>query len=147
MNVITTFAEKKREKQIKYEKSILKEISIKALKEKVQHHFGSSRFVSGLMMNAGIEEACYDVAIEAYLLGAHFSRFGLYGEPAEDVRNRCRYEIQHFSDTLYNFLLYWGHEEEGIISESLYYLCEEYVNTWWMEGFQKGQRRHKLRLH
>ncbi|MBP2243321.1 hypothetical protein J2Z40_003937 [Cytobacillus eiseniae] len=147
MNVITTFTEKKREKQIKYEKSVLKEISVKTLKERVKHYFGSSRFLSGLLMNSGIEEACYDVAIEAYLLGANYSRFGLYGEKAEDVRSRCYDEERHLTDTLYNFLLYWGHGEEGIMSESLYYLCEQYVVSWWMEGFQKGQIRHKLRLH
>ncbi|MEH7124733.1 YbaK family protein [Bacillus sp. JJ1532] len=147
MNVITTFVEKKREKQIKYEKSVLREISIKALKEKVQQHFGSSRFMNGLLMNNGIEEACYDVAIEAYLLGAHFSRFGYYGESAEDVRFRCRQEEKHLVDTLYHFLLYWGHGEEGVLSESLYYLCEQYVLYWWMEGFDKGEKRHRLRLH
>lgn len=147
MNVITTFTEKKREKQMKYEKSVLKDISIKTLKEKVQQHFGSSRFVSGLLMKSGIEEACYDVAIEAYLLGAHFSRFGFYGETMEDVRYRCRNEEQHIIDTLYHFILYWGNGEEGVMSESLYYLCEEYVSSWWMEGFHKGEKRYKLRLH
>jgi len=147
VNVITTFTEKKREKQIKYEKSVLRDISIKVLKERVQHYFGSSRLVQGLLMHVGIEEACYDVAIEAYLLGAHFSRFGLYGETIEDIRNRCRHEEQHLVDTLYHFFLYWGSGEEGAISESLYYLCEEYVSSWWKEGFQNGERRHKLRLH
>ncbi|MBS4193325.1 YbaK family protein [Bacillus sp. FJAT-49705] len=147
MNVITTFTEKKREKQIKYEKSVLREISIKTLKEKVQQLFGSSRFVAGLLMNNGIEEACYDVAIEAYLLGAHFSRFGFYGETIETVKYRCRNEEQHLIDTLYHFFLYWGSGEEGIMSESLYYLCGDYVSYWWMEGFQKGERRHRLRLH
>ncbi|MBU8880194.1 YbaK family protein [Bacillus sp. FJAT-29790] len=147
MNVITTFTEKKREKQIKYEKSVLREISIKALKEKIQQYFGSSRFVSGLMMNRGIEEACYDVAIEAYLLGANFSHFGIYGETIDNVKNRCRKEEQHLIDTLYHFLLYWGHGEEGVMGESLYYLCEQYVCSWWMDGYQKGERRHKLRLH
>ena len=34
-------------------------------------------------MNSGIEEACYDVAIEAFLLGAKMSRFGYYGEDVE----------------------------------------------------------------
>lgn len=147
MNVVTTFKEKRREKQLKYEKSVLKEISIKTLKERVISYFGSSRLTSSLILQSGIEEACYDVAIEAYLLGAHFSRFGYFGENPESVRRRCEREEKHLMDTLYNFLLYWGNEEEGIYSESLYYLCEQYVESWWMEGFRKGERRHKLRLH
>ncbi|WP_077210506.1 YbaK family protein [Bacillus dakarensis] len=147
MKVITTFVDKRREKQLKYEKSVLREISIKALKEKVKLYFGSSDLTSSLIMHSGIEEACYDVAIEAYLLGAHFSKFGYYGESVEDVKRRCIKEEKHLIDTLYNFMLYWGKGMEGVYSESLYYLCEQYVESWWMEGFRKGERRHKLRLH
>ncbi|MDZ5474227.1 YbaK family protein [Bacillus sp. 31A1R] len=147
MNVITTFKEKKREKQFKYEKSVLRELSLKLLKERVKHFFGSSRLTSGLISDSGIEEACYDIAIEAYLLGAHFSRFSRYGESIEVVRNRCKKEEKHLIDTLYNFLLYWGKGSEGVYSESLFYMCEQYVNSWWLEGFTKGERRRKLRLH
>jgi hypothetical protein len=147
VNVITTFTEKKREKQLKYERSVLKEISVKTLKERVQLYFGSSRMTSSLIMNSGIEEACYDVAIEAFLLGANFSRFGYYGETAQDVKVRCHQEEKHLIDTLYNFLLYWGSSEEGTMSETLYYNCEQYVNSWWMDGFVKGEKRIKLRLH
>lgn len=147
MNVITTLKEKQREKQINYERSVLRDLSINLLKERVKHFFGSSRIASSMVMNTGIEEACYDVALEAYLLGAKFSKFGYYGESLEDVQKRCYHEEKHLMDTLYNFLLYWGGEEEGAMSESLYYMCEQYVRVWWQEGYEKGQRRHKLRLH
>lgn len=147
MNLVTTLHEKRKAKQLKYEKSVLREISIKTLKKRVNQYFGSSQLTSSLMMESGIEEACYDVAIEAYLLGAHFSRFGYYGESVEDVKQRCLAEEKHLIDTLYNFLLYWGNGMEGVYSESLYYLCESYVSSWWMEGFRNGERRHKLRLH
>lgn len=147
MNVITTFKEKRREKQIKYERTVLKDLSIKVLKSRVQHFFGSSRITSNLMMNSGIEEACYDIAIEAFLLGAKFSKFGYYGENVEDIRKRCYKEEKHLTDTLYNFLLYWGQGDEGIMSESLFYSCEQYVQIWWEDGFRNGERRRKLRLH
>jgi hypothetical protein len=147
VNVITTFKDKQREKQIKYERSVLKDLSINKLKERVKHYFGSSRIASSFIMNTGIEEACYDVALEAYLLGAKFSKFGYYGEGIEEVRERCYFEEKHLIDTLYNFFLYWGNGEEGTASESLYYMCEQYVHVWWREGFEKGERRHKLRLH
>ena len=146
MNVITSFAEKKRMKQVNYEKSVLREISLKILKERVKQYFGSFRFTQSLVMNRGIEEACYDVAIEAYLLGAGLSRFGLYGEEAN--RLSCAVGMRKsIVDTLYNFMLYWGDGDEGVMSESLYYLCEQYINSWWMDGFYKGEKRIKLRLH
>jgi hypothetical protein len=147
VNVITTFKDKQREKQIKYERSVLKDLSINKLKERVKQYFGSSRIASSFVMNTGIEEACYDVALEAYLLGAKFSKFGYFGEGIEEVKDRCYFEEKHLIDTLYNFLLYWGNGEEGTMSESLYYMCEQYINVWWREGFEKGERRHKLRLH
>lgn len=147
MNVITSLKDKRREKQIKYERSVLKDLSIKMLKERVQQYFGSTRIASSFIMNTGIEEACYDVALEAYLLGAKFSKFGYHGENLEEVRTRCFKEEKHLIDTLYNFLLYWGIGDEGAMSESLYYLSEQYVHVWWREGYEKGQMRHKLRLH
>ena len=115
MNVITTFAEKKRAKQLKYEKSVLRDISVKVLKERVQQYFGTSRITQSLIMNSGIEEACYDVGIEAFLLGANMSRFGFHGEEVEVVKMRCQQEEKHLIDTLYNFLLYWGSGEEGVV--------------------------------
>jgi len=147
VTVITTFREKRREKQIKYERSVLRDLSLNRLKERVQHYFGSTRLAQSVMMNAGVEEACYDVALESYLLGAKFSKFGYHGEEMEKVRMRCDKEEKHLTDTLFNFLLFWGNGEEGAMSESLYYLCEQYVYDWWREGFEKGRRRHKLRLH
>jgi hypothetical protein len=149
MTLITTFAEKKREKQIKYERTVLRDLSIQMLKKSVQSHFGSSRIATNLLMRSGMEEACYDIAIESFLLGARMSRFGYYGESINRVRPRCESELKHLTDTFYNFLLYWGHglNDDAIFGESLYYLCEQYVDSWWREGFQKGERRYKLRLH
>ncbi|MGJ7923019.1 YbaK family protein [Neobacillus sp. LXY-4] len=149
MTLITTFKEKKREKQIKYERTLLRDLSIQMLKTSVQRYFGSSRIASSVLLKSGMEEACYDVAIEGYLLGARMSRFGYFGENMKQVQMRCENELKHLSDTLYNFILYWGQGlgDDGIQSESLFYICEQYVDSWWREGFQKGERRYKLRLH
>jgi hypothetical protein len=147
MNVITTLKDKRRDKQIKYERKVLRDLSINMLKASVQRLFGSTPFTQNLLLQSGIEEACYDVAIEAFLLGAKYSRFGNYGESKDSIRQRCDMEMKHFVDTLYNFMLYWGSFDEGLYSESLYYLCERYVNEWWLEGFKKGEMRYKLRLH
>lgn len=147
MNIITTLKERRVEKQLKFERQLLRHISINSLKGKVQQYFGSSQLTSGLLMNAGIEEACYDVAIEAYLLGGQFSKFGYYGESIEKIQNRCEHENRHLIDTLYNFLLYWGEGNESVASEGLYYLCEQFVDNWWFDGFENGERQYKLRLH
>lgn len=147
LNVVTTFIDKRKQKQVKYERSMLRELTINILQARVKQYFGSSRLTSNLIMNSGIEEACYDVAIEAYLLGAKFSRLGYFGEPMEAVKPRCEKEERHLIDTLYNFFLFWGKGEEGVGSDELYYLCEQYVDSWWRDGFMKGEKKYKLRLH
>lgn len=147
MNVVTTLHEKRREKQIKYERTLLRELSIQKLKESVKRCFGSSRLAQGLLMNSGIEEACFDVAIEAYLLGGRYSRFGYFGESLEMARQRSKDEESHLVDTLYHFFLFWGNDDERNSNESLYYLCESYVGIWWNEGFKTGEQKHKLKMH
>ncbi|WP_210367850.1 YbaK family protein [Bacillus sp. REN3] len=147
MNVVTTFIDKRREKQIKYERSMLRELTINALQNRVKQHFASSRLASSLIMNSGIEEACYDVAIEAYLLGSSFGRFGYYGESIDLVKSRSTVEERHLIDTLYHFFLFWGNGEEGTESEALYHQCEQYVDSWWRDGFVTGKKKYKLRLH
>ena len=32
------------------------------------------------------------------------------------------------------------------MSESLYYSCEEYIDIWWREGYEKGQRRQEAAI-
>lgn len=147
MNVVTTFFEKRREKQIKYEKSVLRDLSIKELKERTNVFFNDSNFVLNHSVDSSFIETCYDVAIESYLLGAQFSKFGYFGESVEQVRNRSANEEKDLVDTLYHFLLYWGDDGETFYCDSLYSMCRQFVETWWFEGFVKGERRYKLRLH
>ena len=147
MNVITTFKEKRKEKQIKYERKMLRELSLEELKKNVVDSF-SSFFRMDSILGSAIEEGCIDVAIESYLLGAKYSKFGYYGESVEEVRMRCYRFEKNLIDALYEFICYWGHiGDQGFVNESLYYACEHYVTYWWTEGFQKGEKRHRLKLH
>ena len=148
MNVITTFTSKRREKQIKHERSLLKELSIQLLSKSVQQFFGSIRMQGGVFLQHGLEEGCYDVAIEAFLLGAQYSRFAPLREEKDQIQSRCQKEMKHLTDTLFNFWLYWGKlGEEVVFNESLFYSCEGFIDYWWNEGFSKADKRRKMRLH
>jgi hypothetical protein len=146
MNVITSFKEKKREKQVTYERKMLRELSLEGLKNNVNNHFGSY-FKAETSFSKAIEEGCIDVAIESYLLGARFSKFGYFGESEEAVKTRCYSEQKYLADTLFEFLSYWGQIGDDFANESLYYNCDHYVEYWWLEGFSKGEKRYRLRLH
>jgi hypothetical protein len=146
MNVIA-FKEKRQEKMIKFERKVLKEVSLRKLKGMVGVYF-SPFFRSQTIFTTAIEDGSIDVAIEAYLLGAHMSRFGYYGESMEDARKRRKYEEQYLIDSVFDYLQYWdatgGNDLEG---ESLYVAATQFIDYWWREGFKKGERRYKLRLH
>lgn len=147
MSVITTFIEKQQEKQILFERKILKELSLKQLSENVTPFF-SPFFYSNRPFTHSVEDGCIDIAIEAYLLGGSMSRFGYYGEEEQRVRNRCSKEEKFLIDNLYEFLHYWGAARDNSIEmESLYIACEHFVYEWWRTGFDKGEKRYKLRLH
>lgn len=146
MNVITSFKEKKREKQILYERKMLRELSFEKLKMQVIEHF-SPFYRTYRVFPSVIEEGCIDIAIEAYLLGANYSRFGYYGEPAESVKRRCVQEEKYLIDALFDFLCFWENFDDRLANESLYLACEHYIAYWWMEGFEKGKKRRRLKLH
>ncbi|MDF0727542.1 YbaK family protein [Cytobacillus sp. S13-E01] len=146
MNVITTFKDKRREKQITYERKMLRELSLEVLKKGVNEQFGSL-FRNGMFARA-IEDGCVDIAIEAYLVGSKYGKFGYHGESLEQVKNRCYFEEKYLTDTLFDFLTYWGQiGDNDFVNESLYYTCEHYVDQWWVEGFYKSEKRYRLRLH
>jgi len=147
MNVIMGLQERQREKQIKYERRLLRDLSIENMKVRILDFF-NNEYSLGLCVTDVLEEGCFDVAIEAFLLGGNYSKFGYYGESMEESRLRCKQEEKHLVDTLFNFLLYWGKAGKmDIYSESLFYHCSAYVETWWLQGFQTGAKYYKLRLH
>lgn len=141
MDTIVNLQDRQREKQIKYERKMLRELSLENMKARFQKYFGSG-FIDI------VEDGCIDVAIEAFLLGANYSKFGYYGESKENVKIRCLHEEKHLIDTLFNFILYWG--KIGLsdsYQEGLYHSCERYVDAWWEDGFSTGEKRYKMRLH
>ncbi|MFK4996627.1 DUF2521 family protein [Bacillus sp. N9] len=63
------------------------------------------------------------------------------------TKARSREELSHFIDTLHHFWLYLDFEQRTIDEETIYSSCEKFVNYWWLEGYKKGARLYKLRLH
>ena len=70
---IINFVQKKREKEWKYEKSILRELSIKQLRISVKTAFRLRGPIYIIKQLRELEESTLDCAVEAYLLGANYS--------------------------------------------------------------------------
>ncbi|MGD6796411.1 DUF2521 family protein [Metabacillus indicus] len=146
MEKITSLSDKRREKQINYERIILKELTLTQLKAKAYECFGVYMH-SGSIDYSAIEEGCIDYSIEAFLLGASYSRFGYYGEPQKSVSMRSSREEKELTDQLFDYMLIWGNHGDDFNNESVYYACEHLIHSWWSDGFEKGAKRLKLRLH
>ncbi|MBO9131128.1 DUF2521 family protein [Bacillus sp. 165] len=145
MNVITTLKDKRRDKQIKYERKMLREISLNVLRKNIHHHF--QEYCEKNYSRNQFEDYCIELAIESYLLGARYSKFGCYGESLTTIKHRSLSEEQNLTETLYLFLtnVHLLQETEQR-KQSLYYICQSFIDSWWKEGFEKGERRYKLRL-
>jgi hypothetical protein len=144
--IITTFQEKKREKRLQYEKRLLRELSLKELQEDMKRYFSTYVHPSYVYYMV-IEDGCIDVAIEAYLLGASYSRFGYFGESVKEARNRCYQSEKGYIDYLFDFMHTWLTSSNSFHEESLYFTCEQYVQYWWEKGFQEGLKKFRLRMH
>ncbi|WP_210611382.1 DUF2521 family protein [Priestia flexa] len=137
-----TFKEKRYEREMKYERKVLRDLSIEELHRKADKTFRPI-FQWHVMSEYHVEEYCMDIAIESFLLGARTSKFFTWGETLEQSKLRSVNEEKLLADTLFEVLCSASNE---VSKDSLYYLCQSYVEEWWNEGYETGIRRHRLRL-
>lgn len=145
LNIITSFGEKQRYKQLEFERKVLRDLTFSDIEKAAESYF--SPFIeSAIGYQTPLEEVCIDYAVEAYLLGASYSRFGYYGESMEEVKERSREAERKLIDDLFDYWCYWSYADEMML-ESVYLASEAYVGDWWRQGFDNGQKRYRLRLH
>ncbi|WP_459503657.1 DUF2521 family protein [Bacillus sp. C1] len=142
MNVIVSLQEKQKEKQLKYERRMLRELSLKTLRSNIRDAFDMKE------LHRQYEDYCIELGIESYLLGARYSKFGYYGESFFDVKYRALEEEQQLTEMLFQFLTSMTMREiEPSDEDLLYTSCEQFISSWWREGYEKGERRYRLKLH
>ncbi|GAE32900.1 YbaK family protein [Halalkalibacter hemicellulosilyticus] len=143
--VVTTLADKRREKQWKFERSVLKSLSLKELKKDVQWHF-ESVFPAYMLSHPFLVDPCMDMAIDAYLLGADYAKFGYYGESEMDVKKRCDEELTEITHMVFYMMQGWLTDTEYVL-DSLKVATDAFVHNWWIKGFREGEKRYRMRLH
>ncbi len=142
-NVITVFKERQRHKRLEFERRILIEISLKELTDNITEMF-SPFFSDAILYKGDVENVCMDIAIEAYLLGAEYSKFSCRGESMEVVHKRCFKLEKALIDALFDYWLFWK-TTDGL-EDSLHLTCDVFVSSWWKAGCEKGIMRRRLRL-
>lgn len=145
MDDIISLKQKRHQKELKYERKMLKELSLPEIKGRIDDCFGNFAEKGNKVF---IEDGCIDYAIEAFLLGAKYSRFGYYGESMQSANRRCRLEEKVLIDDLYDYFLNWVKMNKKDISfDEIYFGCEHFIQSWWKQGYLKGEKRYKLRLN
>ena len=144
MNVISTFEERRRKKQWNFERQVLRKLTLSEIRGFVQTHF-PDLFTEKKIGTTFLEDVCVDFAIDAYLLGAEYSRFGYFGETEIMVRQRCYPEYNEHVEHLYHQLSGWMFQYEH--NEELFGLCEGFILHWWEKGFHEGEKRYRMKLH
>ncbi|WP_227938858.1 YbaK family protein [Alkalihalobacillus deserti] len=144
MNV-TVLSDKRREKQWKFERNVLKNLSLKDLKANVEEHF-KPVVPFHFLSHPFLLDPCMDMAIDAFLLGAEYGKFGYLGESEKQVKERCDDDLTEIMHCIFNLLQGWLMDSDYLLG-SLQISTEAFVEHWWMKGFKEGEKRYRLRLH
>ncbi|MBM7646895.1 hypothetical protein JOD45_003129 [Scopulibacillus daqui] len=145
MAVVMNFTEKYRNKQLDFERKTLQELSLIQIESMIHETF--DHFMKPIAAyRQTIIDMCLDYAVESFLLGASYGRFGYYGEALETVYHRSQKRFKTLLDDFFDFWMFWLYTDD-MVNESLYMACEAYLYYWWKEGFEATVRRYRLRLH
>lgn len=144
MNIIMTLEDRRRKKQWNFERKVLRKLSLSTIRDNIHMHFPSI-FERQKIGGSFVEDVCVDFAIDAYLLGAEYSRFGYYGESEVLVRRRCKPMYETHVNQLHLQLSGWLYTNDE--DELLLKLCEAFILYWWEKGFQEGEKRYRMKLH
>ncbi|WP_332696696.1 YbaK family protein [Halalkalibacter lacteus] len=142
---VTVLSEKRREKQWKFERSVLRNLSLKKLQANVEEYF-KPVVPFHFLSHPFLLDPCMDMAIDAFLLGAEYGKFGYLGETTKDVKHRCDDELTEISHCIFNLLQGWLLDSDYLL-DSLKVAVEAFVEHWWIQGFNEGEKRYRLRLH
>lgn len=140
---IKNIHDRQQQKEATFERNVLQELRLETV-EQESDTFLQPFLSESLRRHPGITEMAIDIGIDAFLLGARFSKFGYHGEKITDVKKRCAAQEKELMDMLFTYY-------ETLLSytsaiDSLYLACDLYIDRWWQEGYTVGKRRYLLRM-
>ncbi|MFD2707261.1 DUF2521 family protein [Salibacterium lacus] len=140
MGIVISLEPHRIQKEWKEEKRLLQDLDaqeVKATAEKVFtpvfHRFEFSY--------SFLEEACMDLALEAFLSGGKFSRY---------VENRAlpfTFQLQAaaaaggIAEELYEFMQCWVEDDPGCYYKEMKEAVDSFIMYWWKRGLETGVRK------
>ncbi|QKS69818.1 DUF2521 family protein [Paenalkalicoccus suaedae] len=135
MLVVTDLTKRRKEKRWTYQRRVLRAVSLEQLRRDVVTRFFAHVDMLEDRKEWRLLDACMDIGVDAYLLGAEYARFGYYGEKEFFVLQRCASDVQLFIDDVVNQceLCY----AEDIATKDL---ATAFIYDWWRQGFTEGKK-------
>lgn len=143
--IVTTLSDRRRVKRWKLERKVLRKLSLEQLKKDVEETYRSI-IPFYFLSYPFLIDPCMNMAIDAYLVGAEYGRFGYLGESEQEAYARCEEEVAEITFSMFNLLQGWLMEEDYLL-DSLYKATEDFVEYWWQKGFKEGEKQYRMRLH
>ncbi|RYM04858.1 DUF2521 family protein [Sporolactobacillus sp. THM7-7] len=143
MGIVVDFQKKQRYKQLDFERRALRDLSLEKIEASIHHCF-SQYMVLVPASDQTVRDMCAEYAMEAFLLGSSMARFGFYGEDMDRVfQQRSRNRMDEMAEDFCTFWLFWTQTRKY---DGLFHVCEQYLYTWWAEGFESSLRRWRLKM-
>ncbi|UTR12554.1 YbaK family protein [Evansella sp. LMS18] len=145
MNVVYNLGERRRKKQWKFERSMLRSLSIHEMRKDAERTFFSGQ-IGETVGTLYLMDFCLDIGIDAYLLGSEYARFGYFGETPEQAEKRCEEELDALAGQTASQFTAWYTGGERSIDEHRK-KSSAFIKKWWKKGFTEGEKKYRLRLH
>lgn len=144
MGTVVSLEPHRLKKEWEEEKKLLQELRVEEIKSTAENIFVPvfNRFHFPYSF---LEEACMDLALEAFLSGGKFSKYVENGELAFRFKMQAVLAISSITTELYEFMSGWV-EEPAAQRSDLKEIVECFVTYWWKRGLEAGTKRHLLRL-
>ena len=142
MIVYKNLKEKRWGKQRKYEHTVLRDIHLKDIRKSARNILIHPNIFFHTEFEL-LERIVLDHAIEAYLYGASFGKWGYLGEDFLTIQKRMNGKDKFFVQTCFSDL---SDRQVNLDSKKLYACVEDFILKWIRLGFQNGTRKYKLRL-
>ncbi|MGY4691785.1 DUF2521 family protein [Salibacterium sp. K-3] len=146
MGVVISLEPHRIKKEWREEKRLLQDLQVQEIKETAEKVF-IPVFDHFQFSYSFLEEACMDLALEAFLSGGKYSRY------VEDRALPFKFQVQAaaaiglIASELYEFMVCWVEEdpddEQPVMKEAV----ESFITYWWKRGLEAGVRRKLLHFH
>ncbi|WP_240377753.1 DUF2521 family protein [Bacillus piscicola] len=144
MGVVVALEPHRIKREWEEEKKLLGEISVNDIQLTAKEIF-TPVFTTFHFSYSFLEEACMDLALEAFLSGGKFSKFVENNSLPFRYKLRAVVIIGGIASELYTFISGWV-EGPQAGDEEIKGAVEEYITFWWKKGLEAGYRRKRLGL-